>query len=534
MPRKTIILIVAVIALLIVAAVPAFAQVSGAIFTTDDTCGSVNKNIFAYQEDVYLNGGPKGGGAGLPEGFYFVKVTTPDGDLLGYTTTASVEVDSSGAFVQCYQLWVILVKASDGTQGYDPTTNPGGEYKVWASQFSDFPNNESKTDNFKVRLAEEYEALNVTKTADTSYTRTHDWSIAKSVDPTELFVYIDDRGTPLATWTVDVTYEDYIDSAHVVSGTITIENTGNLDAVITAIDDELAGMPIPIDCGDEFELPYTLPVSETLICTYYYDEGYVEGMNEVTVTTEVDTYFDDAEIIWGDPTSEVNANVAVTDLSDWFGAQVLVLDTVTAPNDDQFTYDHEFLWAEFGQDECGANQIDNTASVIGDNEAVLDTADATLIVYVQCYQDETAWAANNSSPGSLRYNNRGNWATYVVAPTNGTPKTVNIYAGKTIYVGTATFTRNGSMAIVINLTGGAILDPTTGEAVKIQGYASAPSGNPAPGLFTTYKGGLPVPAVPIFNYYGVHLDVWVPDPDFGPTMMTAMPSTPVLLPGLTR
>jgi hypothetical protein len=86
------------------------------------------------------------------------------------------------------------------------------------------------------------------------------------------------------------------------------------------------------------------------------------------------------------------------------------------------------------------------------------------------------------------------------------PRLVNIYAGQTTFVGTATFTRlNGNTSIVIDLEPGVTLNGS--EAVKIQGYNKAPSGNPAPGRFTTYKGGLPVPTVKYFKYYGVHLDV---------------------------
>jgi len=132
----------------------------------------------------------------------------------------------------------------------------------------------------------------------------------------------------------------------------------------------------------------------------------------------------------------------------------------------------------------------------------------------QCYQEETAWAANGLVPGSIRYVPRGNWATYLVSPTvNNTPKTVNIYAGKTIYVGQATITKlNGTVDIDIVLSGGWELDPMETEAVKIQGYSTTPPPvNPAPGLFTTYKGnGLLNITVPYFAYYGIHLDVRKP------------------------
>ena len=127
----------------IVAAMP------GAIWTTD-TAGTVNRNIYNNRCDVYLNGGPVSSGApGLPDGNYWVKVTSPNDILLGYSTSAIVQV-VDGRFVEVYKLWDIVVKASNGKKGYDNTPNQGGVYKVWISQDSTFPSDYSKTDNFKV------------------------------------------------------------------------------------------------------------------------------------------------------------------------------------------------------------------------------------------------------------------------------------------------------------------------------------------------------------------------------------------------
>jgi len=131
------------------------AQLSGAIFTTDAICNGTDLNIYADKGDVYIDGGPAHpGAAGLPDGEYYVQVTTPDGTLLG-TSIGTADVTPvtvlNGEFAQCYQLSSILIKASDSTQGYDDTTNPGGEYKVWVSRVSTFANDETKTDNFKVK-----------------------------------------------------------------------------------------------------------------------------------------------------------------------------------------------------------------------------------------------------------------------------------------------------------------------------------------------------------------------------------------------
>ena len=123
---------------------------AGSIWTTDVTCTDVDLNVdYATKQDVYLNGGGNGQNAGLEDGFYYVKVTAPDGTLLGSSTTAVVHV-TNGELDQCYQLWAILVKASDGTTGYDDTNNSGGEYKVWISMTAGFDGGTVKTDNFKV------------------------------------------------------------------------------------------------------------------------------------------------------------------------------------------------------------------------------------------------------------------------------------------------------------------------------------------------------------------------------------------------
>ena len=58
----------------------------GSIYTTDVNGGPVNQNLYPNKEAVYLNGGPKGSGQpGLPDGMYHVKVTEPNGTLLGTT-----------------------------------------------------------------------------------------------------------------------------------------------------------------------------------------------------------------------------------------------------------------------------------------------------------------------------------------------------------------------------------------------------------------------------------------------------------------
>lgn len=159
---RTAFIATATLALLAIATTSAFmAPVSGAIFTTDFACIGTNVNIFDSKSAVYLDGGPAHtGAAGLPDGLYYVQVTEPNGTLLGTSVGTTNEKPVSvagGEFSACAQLSNILRKASNpgpypvSPDGYDSTSNGGGEYKVWISTDSAFTNSQTKTDNFKVK-----------------------------------------------------------------------------------------------------------------------------------------------------------------------------------------------------------------------------------------------------------------------------------------------------------------------------------------------------------------------------------------------
>jgi hypothetical protein len=134
------------------------APLPGAIFTTGfngTACTGVDLNIYASKQDVYLNGGPSHAGA-LPDGSYYVQVTDPSGALLLGTSVGSGNPTPfvvSGGFANCFQVCSVLISGgnTDPNCGYDDTNNLGGEYKVWVSTDPTFPNNSTKTDNFKVR-----------------------------------------------------------------------------------------------------------------------------------------------------------------------------------------------------------------------------------------------------------------------------------------------------------------------------------------------------------------------------------------------
>lgn len=116
--------------------------------------------------------------------------------------------------------------------------------------------------------------------------------------------------------------------------------------------------------------------------------------------------------------------------------------------------------------------------------------------------EETAWS------DGPRFNQRGgNWSTYTEY--SGSEKTVTLFAGQTQNIGTVTFEPdNGQVKITISLnTYGEFQD--VNENVKIEGYDTAPSGNPAIGQFT-YKNKAEGKSfsitVPSNKFYAVHVD----------------------------
>lgn len=131
--------------------------ISGAVFTTNEQCLTVNANIYEAKSAVYLDGGPANNQTpGLPsKTSFYVQVTEPDGTVLGssvYNTGSKTPLttDANGIVVGCLQLQQI-VSLANGTPGFADTSNNGGEYKVWISTSPTFDNRFSKTDNFKVK-----------------------------------------------------------------------------------------------------------------------------------------------------------------------------------------------------------------------------------------------------------------------------------------------------------------------------------------------------------------------------------------------
>jgi hypothetical protein len=235
---------------------------------------------------------------------------------------------------------------------------------------------------------EQLEVLEVTKTAVTSYNRTHEWEIEKRVETQygntteiegveypKIWLYQDGSGDECATWSVNVTYDGYVDWGFNIAGNITIYNSGDVAANITDVEDLLCGnITVPIDWPAGTEFPYLLGANATLTGTYSMNVSgkLMNCSNNVAVTTESDVYRASALILWGDPVTDVNKTVTIEDDSDLFGE--VGLGNVTAPNGDVFTYGECFAWGNYTAP--GPYIYDNTANIVGTPQS----ASARLVV----------------------------------------------------------------------------------------------------------------------------------------------------------
>ena len=462
--------LVLVVGLVLTTAAPTLAAdpMSGAIWTTNSSCAQVNQNHYEYKTDVYLNGGPQGGGPGLPDGWYYVLVTDPSGHtVLGNSTTAVAQV-LGGSFVACYQLTEILYTASSSftAKGYDDTPNHGNEYKVWVSQDENFPNNESKTDNFKVRHREPvlhlygticvgkfydadmdgvweissgeqlladwtieiYDAagdlvdtlvtndsgytcsidllpgtytvtetmvpgwgnttpasvekevagggsvsvlfsnvllLQVTKTANPTFTRTYSWAITKDVDKTSVKQV---GGTATFNYTVNGNQTGFVDSDWMVSGNITVTNQSDYDVTGVDVTDAVPGGICIITDGTNVTVPANDSVELEYFGTFAAKPDYNTDITNTATATWADGTFSvsgNATFQFTGPTATSNKTVTITDTFNgstntlgtltatdaepWAGATFTYARTVTVPTWNCVSYTNTARIVEIGQ-----------------------------------------------------------------------------------------------------------------------------------------------------------------------------------------
>ncbi len=438
--RRTVVVaasaLVASVVPMAVAATPAFAQLSGAIFTTNAGCSQVNGNLYSSKQDVFLNGGPHSdnGGAGLPSNTYFVQVTDPSGAaVLGTSVGSGVErpitVGEDGSFASCYQLWSLVADAV-GAEGYATTPNQGGEYKVWVSSVSTFPNDSTKTDNFKVVITPPptdggLRGISVSTSATSIKNVASTWTLDKSVTPGTVNGWAG-GSTTAATWKVVADRTDT--PTWKVSGDVVVTNAGSDPVTVTVEDtlgDAAATHPV-LNCGTPVtgtSNVYAVPGTGELTCTFTdtaVTSDPVENTALVSVITGGVPGGEDVAPVVNDPTTDTASGDPSITVDDSRAA-------AGAPNSEAVSADTTWTYAETfpcpvpSADAVYANgvltrTVTNTA--VGDFASATTDLSDTADVTVNCY------ALIVDDPASTSWNRSYGWgltktvdkATHTLAP----------------------------------------------------------------------------------------------------------------------
>ncbi|MBN2092789.1 PKD domain-containing protein [candidate division KSB1 bacterium] len=196
----------------------------------------------------------------------------------------------------------------DGSVEYEKTFTQTGEYKNTATI-----RELQKSDDALVTVVycQEY-MLDVQKTANTTYQRTYNWTVKKTVTP-EAFEICEDEEKVVAKYTVMVDKTGYTDGMWAVTGTIKITNNSPVAATITGITDIVDGVTATIT---GITLPYVLPSEQTVEVQYSAIlTDATKRVNNATVTTtgRVKGNTAQADVIFGEPTTVVNSTIHVDD-----------------------------------------------------------------------------------------------------------------------------------------------------------------------------------------------------------------------------
>ncbi|TLY50927.1 MAG: hypothetical protein E6K53_09030 [Gammaproteobacteria bacterium] len=160
--------------------------------------------------------------------------------------------------------------------------------------------------------------LQISKTADPHFTRTHNWTLTKTVSASSLNLFNGDAGDVSYTVAAQEDVTPPLDSFFTISGTVTISNPWPFPANITAITDQLHdGTPITLSCatgvlgaGQSENCNYT----QAIITAIHAGDARI---NTVTVTVDPSSQVSGgsatATATYSTPTTENHTSISVTD-----------------------------------------------------------------------------------------------------------------------------------------------------------------------------------------------------------------------------
>jgi hypothetical protein len=266
--------------------------------------------------------------------------------------------------------------------------------RIWHGQP---PGNDNQADSTLSETICIVSPLVIDNDAETSFTRTWDWSIDKTAATSSLTLA--DGELYSVGYDVDVDASSS-DSDFQVDGTVTITNPlGNPSVTIETISDTMGSSVI---CPGN--LPETIAPGGSLVCTYSSSpSGSVSVSNTVSITTDIPILDDSnggVSVAFNDPTTETDECITVNDTNS-AGPQDEVVCADDAPANFSYSLDFGKNIDADVQLICGANTYTNTADFVTNDTAAVDSDTATVDTSVACVLGCTLtqgyWKTHNDS-----------------------------------------------------------------------------------------------------------------------------------------
>lgn len=373
-------------------------------------------------------GNPSCTSLGYPFGF---KPNTPsEGNPVGVHSVAggTITITKSGesiSWTSTIGIDAVIIKGGPNANlyVYDPPAESFGDTTLVA------PTNPSNGNPYgfsHVEFCYDFN-LGVSKTANTTFTRDFDWTIAKSVDQTDLDLSPGQQHD--VNYSVVVDKDAGTDSGWSVSGTIGVTNPHPTQAAEgVVVTDSISGIGnVAVTCPST-----TIAALGTMECTYGPvalpdATSRVNTATATTTTVNIEDGTGTANVVFGAPTTVTDDCVAVFDsLQGVLGASVCA--------DQTFNYTRTIFADNL---VCGDNTINNIASLATD-DGLTRTSNATVNVNVACVlgctltqgywkthasgkKFDTAWNNITGGPNATFYASGKTWLQVFNTPPAGNP-----------------------------------------------------------------------------------------------------------------
>ena len=160
--------------------------------------------------------------------------------------------------------------------------------------------------------------LTVSKTATPTFTRTFTWGISKAVDKTTVRLL---NGSATFNYNVNVTHNAGADSAWAASGTITVNNPNDWEAITANVSDGVNnGGTCTVSGGTGVTIPPSTSAIVGYSCTYLVAPNPLSGTNTATAEWDKTAYATPtgsatgtAAAVFSAPTTIIDGSVTVTD-----------------------------------------------------------------------------------------------------------------------------------------------------------------------------------------------------------------------------